>query len=95
MKRYTTSGKFFTDVISKHPLRATIQTIDGQIEGLVHLHPDYRLSDEINQENPFLAVTDARIIRADGTFTAPFIAVNKEHIIWVIPADDAEAVDHE
>ena len=39
MKRYAPSGKFFTDVISKHPLRAMIQTIDGQIDGLVHLHP--------------------------------------------------------
>lgn len=60
---------------------------------MVHLHPDHRLGYEKKQENTFPAVTDARIIRADGILTASFIADNKEHIIWIIPADCAEKDD--
>jgi len=93
MKRVTYTGKVFTQVISKHPLRTIIQTIDGQIEGRVHVHPDHRLSDEMNLEDPFLAVTEARISRPEGSFTASFLAVNKKHIIWIIPADEVEAGD--
>lgn len=93
MKRVTYGGKIFTEVISKHPLRATIQTVDGRIVGLVHLHPDHRLSDEMNLEDPFLAVTDACVVTQDGKSCVDFIAVNKAHVIWVIPVQDGETED--
>lgn len=88
MKRYAPSGKYFTDVISKHPVETVIQTVNGRIEGLVHLHPERRLSDEINQEQRFLAVTNARVINGQDVRHARFLAVNKAHIIWVLPVDE-------
>jgi len=93
MKRVLYGGKVFTEVVSKHPLRAIIQTIDGRIEGRVHLHPENRLSDEINLDDPFLAVTEAHVSCKERTFEAAFIAVNKAHIVWVIPVEDGGEKD--
>jgi hypothetical protein len=45
------------------------------------------LKDELDREDLFLAVTDATIHGPDGQvlFQAPFLAVRRSQIIWVLP----------
>ncbi len=89
MNRQTESrGKIFTDVIRKTPVKAEICTHDALIRGTIHVHPDRRVSDELNADELFLAVTDAQIRDSDGDRSIPFIAVNKRNIYWVIPQED-------
>ena len=94
MTRYETFGKYFTEVVSKTPLRVIIQSLDARIHGTIHLHPANRLSDEINEESAFLPVTDAKVIRGEEQIETDFISVNKQHILWLVPKEDLEADDH-
>ncbi len=87
---YDDKGKFFTDVISKDVIRSDIQTVLHHIRGDVHVRKGERLSDEINQPALFLPVTKAEIYNQEGEmlYTSDFLAVNREHIIWLMPIDD-------
>jgi len=87
---YDEKGKFFTDVISKEMIRSDIQTMTHHIRGYVHVRKGGRLSDEINQPNLFLPVTGAEIYGPDGErlYTCDFIAVNREHIVWLMPIEE-------
>lgn len=84
---YDEKGKIFTDIISKVAVQATIQTTSHLMRGLVHVRRDQRLKDELDQNEKFLALTDVSVLGADGQtlFQAPFLAVQRAHIIWVIP----------
>jgi hypothetical protein len=83
-------GKFFTNVVPKVPIAATIQTLTHKIHGEVYMKPDERLKDELNRSEQFLAVTDAKILdsRGDVLFSCKFLTLNKDQIIWLIPDDD-------
>jgi fructose-1-phosphate kinase PfkB-like protein len=87
---YDEKGKFFTDVISKEVIRSEIQTETHHIRGNVHVRKGDRLSDEINQPNLFLPVTNAEIFNRDGLklWTSDFLVVNREHIIWLMPVEE-------
>jgi hypothetical protein len=83
-------GKRFTDVITKHPIYATVQTITHLMRGNIHVRRDQRIKDELDLDEKFLAVTDVDVLAVDGQilFHAPFMAVNRAHIIWVRPEQD-------
>lgn len=87
---YDEKGKFFTEVISKNVVRALIQMQTHHIRGYVHVRNDERLSDEINRDNNFLAVTDAEIYSPGGEilYTNDFVAVNLKHIVWLMPIEE-------
>jgi len=89
---YDDKGKFFTDAISKTPVPVTIQTVAQRIRGIVHVHPEERLKDELDKATQFLAVTDAEIYDLEGHLLqkSHFLALNCNHIIWVIPDEDTE-----
>ena len=80
-------GKFFTEVISKDVILSHIQTQSHYIRGFVHVRKGSRLSDEINEINKFLAVTNAEIYNSEGEilYTSEFLVVNREHIVWLMP----------
>lgn len=80
-------GKYFTDVVRKHPVRATIRTVQETIIGFIHLHPEARTLDELNSPGDFLAVTEATIETGDASVPTDFVAVNKAHILWVNPRE--------
>jgi hypothetical protein len=48
------------------------------------------VKDELDRAEPFLAVTNARVMAADGTvlYSAEFMTVSRSQIVWVIPSDD-------
>ena len=82
-------GKFFTDVIAKDVIRSHIQTQEQTILGYVHVRKGDRLSDEINEPNIFLAITDAEVYNLEGELlhTSDFLAVNREQIVWLMPVE--------
>lgn len=88
--QYDEKGKIFSDIVRKTDVRATIQTITHRIDGRIFLAAAERPKDALNAEEAFLAVGDATIYDADGNqlYRADFIAVNRSHIVWVIPHED-------
>ena len=87
------NGKFFTDIISKTPIPAMIQTVTHRIHGNIYVSQDHRLKDELDLPEKFIAITDAIIYLPDGQalYQAGFLAVRRDEIIWVMP--DSEIVD--
>ena len=81
-------GKYYTDVVRKLPVAAVIQTTFHLIRGFVHVKDGERLKNELERDEKFLAVTDANVFASDGSviFTAPFMAVQRDQIIWIMPA---------
>lgn len=87
---YDEKGKIFTDIISKVSTPATIQTTTHLIRGHVHVRRDQRIKDELDVDENFLAVTDVSVLGPDGQtlFQAPFLAIRRSHIIWVLPEEN-------
>jgi uncharacterized protein DUF6812 len=88
--QYDEKGKFFTDIVPKMPVHAVMQTAVQQIRGSVHVREGERLKDELDRDEPFLAVTDASVLGPDGQvqFEAPFLAVRRSQIIWILPEEE-------
>lgn len=87
---YDDKGKIFTDIVSKTAVLATIQTTTHLLRGNIHVRRDQRIKDELDLDESFLAITEANVLGADGqvVFHAPFLAVKRSHIVWVIPEQD-------
>jgi hypothetical protein len=66
------------------------------MRGRIHVHRDQRLKDELDLDESFLALTDVSVLASDGQvlFQAPFMAIKRAHIVWVIPEqNDGEEKD--
>jgi hypothetical protein len=90
---YDEKGKFYTDVVAKLPVSCMVQTTTHLMRGFVHVRQSERFKNELERDEVFLAITNASIMNADGEviYTAPFMAVRRSQIVWVMPAAD----DHE
>jgi len=93
--RFDDKGKFFTEIISKEAVPVIIQTLTHRINGYLHVRPETRLKDEINQTELFLAVTEADVYDFAGNllYRTDFLALNREAIIWIVPEDQLNATD--
>ena len=80
-------GKFFTEVISKVPVLAIVQTTAHLIHGTVHIRRGERLKDELDRDEIFLALTDANILDSDGQtlYHTNFMAIKRSQIVWIMP----------
>jgi hypothetical protein len=89
---YDEKGKIFTDIISKIAVYATIQTTTHMMRGQIHVRRDQRIKDELDQNEKFLPLTDVSVLGPDGQalFQSPFLAVQRSHIIWVIPEQEPD-----
>ena len=87
---YDEKGKIFTEIVSKIAVPATIQTTTHLLRGQLHVRRDQRLKDELDIDEKFLALTDVSVLGPDGQtlFQAPFLAVRRSHIVWVIPEEE-------
>ncbi len=88
--QFDDKGKIFTTVITKKPIDVVIQTLTHRIIGKVFYRPDNRLIDELNTDNIFLAVTNAKILNDEGEilFTSDFLTININQIIWILPVEE-------
>jgi hypothetical protein len=86
---YDEKGKFYTDVVTKLPVAAVIQTGTHLVRGFIHIRQGERLKNELEKDEKFLAVTNAVIHNVDDKvlFTAPFMAVQRSQIIWIMPVE--------
>jgi len=93
--RFDEKGKFYTEYISKVSVLVTLQTATHQIKGYIHVRKDQRLSDELNKPDPFLPITDATVFTPDGKVfsTSKFLAVNRAHIIWLLPEEEDSDIE--
>lgn len=84
---YDEKGKIFTDIVSKVAIQATVQTTTHMLRGNIHVRRDQRIKDELDISENFLAMTEVSVLGPDGQalFQAPFLAVRRSHIVWVIP----------
>jgi hypothetical protein len=84
---YDEKGKFFTDIISKKSVSVVIQTTKDRIEGNVHVRRGERLSDELDRNTQFLAVTKATIFDAENQpiYSTDFLSVAKPNLVWIFP----------
>jgi hypothetical protein len=83
-------GKIFTPVVTKRPVPVLIQTTTNLIRGEIYIRPSERLKEEIDREEPTLAVTNA-IIYTSGRemlYQTGFMAINRKHIIWITPVEE-------
>ncbi len=92
--QYDEKGKFYTDVVTKLPTSAIIQTTTHLVRGLVHIRQGERLKGELERDERFIAVTRATVHGADdkALFTAPFLAIQRSQIVWILPANEEGAV---
>ena len=86
---YDEKGKIFTDVVSKTAIHATIQTTTHLLQGYIHVRRDQRIKDELDRDKDFLALTEVNVLGSNGQslFQAPFLAVRRSHIVWVMPEE--------
>jgi hypothetical protein len=86
---YDEKGKFYTDVITKLPVAAVIQTTTHLVRGFIHIRQGERLKNELERNEIFLAVTNAVIHNSEDKvlFSAPFMAVQRAQIIWIFPVE--------
>ncbi len=84
---YDEKGKIFTDIVSKIPIYATIQTTTHLMRGRIHVRRDQRVIDELDLNENFLPVTNVSVMGPNGEtlFEAPFLALQRSHIVWVFP----------
>jgi hypothetical protein len=84
---YDEKGKVFTDIVSKVSIFVTVQTTTHMMRGRMHVQRDRRVKDELDRNENFLALTDVHVQGADGQtlFHCPFLAVRRDHIVWVMP----------
>ena len=85
-------GKIYTDVVTKAPIEVLVRTSQELIRGKVHIRPQDRLKEELDKQENFLAITDAVVLDENGTekYQTNFIAINRSHIIWLIPINDLQ-----
>ena len=84
---YDEKGKIFTDIVSKIAIYATIQTTTHLMRGRIHVRRDQRVIDELDLKENFLPITDVSVMGPNGEtlFEAPFLALQRSHIVWVFP----------
>lgn len=89
---YDEKGKFYTNMVTKVAVPSIIQTTTHLIRGLIHVAQGERFKDELEGSERYIAVTNANIHDAEGKiiYAIPFLAVQKEQIVWVTPVGEDE-----
>src|SRR3712207_1497450 len=90
-ERVDEKGKVFTPRIRTASVEVDIITLQGVVHGFVHVKPGERIKDELNNSGEtFLAVTNASLRSHVDALPREvgFVAVNKNHIVTVVPINE-------
>jgi hypothetical protein len=86
------SGKIFSHVISKEPVKVKLRTSSAIIEGEIYKKHDERLLDAVNDAAQFIAMTNVKFLewqdRVEITTEAEFAVINRETIEWLLPLEN-------
>ena len=84
--QFDEKGKYYTDIVSKDALPATIQTQTHRIKGNIYVREEERVKDALEKSGRYLAVTEATIMdeQDQPLYHCDFLALNQEHIVWVV-----------
>lgn len=96
MHKVDERGKIFTDYMSKRRVAVLAITVHGKVKGNLYLYGEQRVKDLLNDPaEQFIAITEATITGNDGSVIseAPFIALNKRHIISVMPTEESTSAN--
>ena len=91
--RVDAKGKHFTTYVNKQSVDVTVRVRDSTVQGTVHLAPDNRLKDELNNGETFLAVTNAQVWEDSGAqplYSMQVLMINKDQIAWIFPREKTE-----
>ena len=82
-------------LVNKDAVPCKIMTITNLIEGELHKRGTYRIIDEMNTANQFIAVTNARIHNGESSNVtqADFLILRADQIIWVKPNTPPESAE--
>lgn len=84
--RVDAKGKVFTAHVTKNQMAITAGVGDLVIRGILHIKPDARLKDEMNDSEPFIAITNARVTTKTGilpVYETDALIVNKSQLAWI------------
>ena len=89
---YDEKGKIFTDIVSKVAVPATIQTTTHLLRGVfMSAGTSASKMNWITMKNSLRLPMLAYWGRTDNhSFTSPFVAVQRAHIVWVIPEQNQD-----
>ncbi|PID57816.1 hypothetical protein CSB45_06230 [candidate division KSB3 bacterium] len=81
------------DIVDKTEI--IICTKDFRLRGKVSLVPGARLTDYIIESHQFIAVTDAEVRDIQGRLIlhTPFLDINRDHIVLILPYEFAKLSD--
>ena len=92
MNKIDERGKYFTERITTHTIEVLVQTVYGQVRGHLHIKPGQRIKDALNEGESFIALTRITMTDAEGVQEIRFVALNKQHIISVVPLQEESQV---
>lgn len=87
MSENSTDQSGFRQLVNTVQYPVIIQTIHNRIHGNLHARENERIKDALNSNELFVAITKAQIFDPEGVVElkrSDFMAINREHIIWII-----------
>jgi hypothetical protein len=89
--RIDEKGKVFTTRVTKQSAAITARMGESIIYGMIHIAPDNRLKDELNNQEKFIAITQAQVWSVGGErplYETDVLIVNKDHLDWIFPRNE-------
>jgi hypothetical protein len=103
--RIDAKGKYYTKVVSTQTLAIIMRLNTGEtVHGFIHVRPEHRLSDMMNDEQAFISLTDAIVsMGEEELYHTSFLCINRLGVQWVTPVqaigesheDDSDEHEHE
>ena|SRR5437588_12428561 len=88
MQKVDERGKFFTERVHTQSVQVLVRTLQGEVRGHFHILPGQRVKDMLNSADQFIALTEATMTNEATTQEVKFVALNKQHIISLIPLEE-------
>ena len=93
--RVDEKGKYYTSRLNKKTVQVVIATAAHIVRGTMHIMPDSRFRDDLNNNEHFIAVTDADIFDPSGStllYHNDLLILNKDQIVWLLPQEEKKSV---